>query len=337
MNIESMRTRSYRSFKVDGAELPAPARERLLAIRRFEELRAAGCAEQAALKEIGVSRHTMFRWKAALAASGQRGLAPKSTRPRHVRRRSYKTSDVKAVMDLRRKHPFMGKAPIQRMLERKGLLLSVSTVGRILSRAIASGCVPRASACEGRLEPKRRRKFNGWAQRWKYGARPRNPGQLVQIDHMTFSRDGRTIKEFRAVCPLSRFMVARVFSRATAFNARRFLDDVVEALPVPLQSIQVDGGSEFMAEFEDACEKLGIELHVLPPRRPQWNGCVERANRTARIEFWNFLDCELTVQAVSASCFSTNSSTTTKGLIPPSTTSPRTSTLSLRRLPSPVP
>ena len=95
-------------------------------------------------------------------------------------------------------------------------------------------------------------------------------------------------------------MVARVFSRATAFNARRFLDDVVEALPATLRSIQVDGGSEFMAEFEDACEKLGIELHVLPPRRPQWNGCVERANRTARIEFWNFLDCELTVQAVSA-------------------------------------
>ena len=29
MNIESMRTRPYRSFKVDGAELPAPARERL--------------------------------------------------------------------------------------------------------------------------------------------------------------------------------------------------------------------------------------------------------------------------------------------------------------------
>ena len=117
---------------------------------------------------------------------------------------------------------------------------------------------------------------------------------------MTFSRDGQTIKEFRAICPVSRFMVARVFSRATASNARRFLNEVVDAFPVPLESIQVDGGSEFMAEFEDACEKLGIELRVLPPRRPQWNGCVERANRTARIEFWNFLDCELTVKAVSA-------------------------------------
>ena len=300
MNIESMRTRSYRSFKVDDADLPEQARERLLAIRRFDELRAAGCSEQAALREIGVSRRTMFRWKAALAASGQRGLAPKSTRPRRVRGRSYKPSDVKAVMDLRRRHPFMGKAPIQRMLERKGLPLSVSTVGRIVSRAIAIGHVPRASVCEGRLQPKRRRKFKGWARRWKYGAKPRSPGQLVQVDHMTFSRDGQTLKEFRAICPLSRFMVARVFSRATAFNARRFLNDVVEALPVPLRSIQVDGGSEFMAEFEDACEKLGIELHVLPPRRPQWNGRVERANRTARIEFWNFLDCELTVSAVSS-------------------------------------
>ena len=32
MNIESMRVRSYPSFKVDDAELPAPARERLLAM-----------------------------------------------------------------------------------------------------------------------------------------------------------------------------------------------------------------------------------------------------------------------------------------------------------------
>ena len=83
-------------------------------------------------------------------------------------------------MDLRRKHPFMGKALIQRMLTRKNRHLSVSTVGRILSRATAIGHVPRASACEGRLKPRRRRKFNGWAQCWKHGVRPRRPSQLVQ-------------------------------------------------------------------------------------------------------------------------------------------------------------
>ena len=39
MKIESMRTRSYRSFKVDDADLPAEVRERLSAIRRYDELR----------------------------------------------------------------------------------------------------------------------------------------------------------------------------------------------------------------------------------------------------------------------------------------------------------
>ena len=78
--------------------------------------------------------------------------------------------------------------------------------------------------------------------------------------------------------PLCSTVAVYVFSRATAFNARRFLDAVVDVLPVALRSIQVDGGSRLMAEFEDACQRLGIELHVLPPRRPKWNGRVERAS-----------------------------------------------------------
>ena len=40
-----------------------------------------------------------------------------------------------------------------------------------------------------------------------------------------------------------------------------------------------------MAEFENECEKLGIELLVLPPRKPKLNGGVERSNRTFREDF----------------------------------------------------
>ena len=65
-------------------------------------------------------------------------------------------------------------------------------------------------------------------------------------------------------------MVARMFSRATAANATRFLTAMLEAMPFPVASIQVDGGSEFMADFERACQALRIPLDVLPPRRPQW-------------------------------------------------------------------
>ena len=201
-------------------------------------------------------------------------------------------------MDLRRKYPFMGKARLQAILARKGRRLSVSTVGRIIERALAVGAIRRASFCEGRIKPKRRRRFAKWAKRWKYGAKARRAGELVQVDHMTYTCAGQTLKEFRAVCPVSKFMVTRVYSRATAGNARRFLMDLVGALPFPLLSVQVDGGSEFMAEFENGCEETGVPLLVLPPRRPQWNGCVERANRSARTEFWSLYDGPLTVADV---------------------------------------
>jgi len=48
----------------------------------------------------------------------------------------------------------------------------------------------------------------------------------------------------------------------------------------------VDGGSEFMAEFEMACQEQGIQLFVLPPRSLKLNGCVERAQRTHTEEFY---------------------------------------------------
>ena len=63
------------------------------------------------------------------------------------------------------------------------------------------------------------------------------------------------------------------------------------------------------AGFEDACEELrrtegtltlrplAVGL-VLPPWRPPWNGCVERANRSARIAFWSHYDGPPTVASV---------------------------------------
>ncbi len=129
MNIESMRIKSYRSFKV-AEHVPAAAAQRYRTLKAYDRLRAAGCNEAVALEQLGIGRRTRYRWQAALAAGGQHALAPRSTRPRRVRRRFWTPKDVKAVLGLRRKYPFMGKARIQAMLARKGGRLSVSTVGR---------------------------------------------------------------------------------------------------------------------------------------------------------------------------------------------------------------
>ena len=41
-----------------------------------------------------------------------------------------------------------------------------------------------------------------------------------------------------------------------------------------------------MAEFEEACGELGLPLIVLPPSKPEYNGGVERENRTFQKEFY---------------------------------------------------
>lgn len=57
-------------------------------------------------------------------------------------------------------------------------------------------------------------------------------------------------------------------------------------MPFPVKAIQVDGGSEFEAIFEEECQKRDIKLFVLPPRSPKLNGAVERAHRTHTEEFY---------------------------------------------------
>ena len=45
--------------------------------------------------------------------------------------------------------------------------------------------------------------------------------------------------------------------------------------------------------------KVRSRPYVLPPRRPQWNGCVERANDSTRVEFWTLYDGDFTVAVAS--------------------------------------
>lgn len=79
---------------------------------------------------------------------------------------------------------------------------------------------------------------------------------------------------------VGRYAVLGVCSQATAGTAVAFLDELVGRMPFPVQAIQVDGGSEFMADFEEACQQRGIALYVLPPRSLKLNGRVERLNGT---------------------------------------------------------
>jgi len=179
------------------------------------------------------------------------------------------------------------------------LNLSERTVGRLLNDFIERNKILPVAWYQGRTRPKRPRSFNRHARRWKKASKAQQPGQMVQIDHMSVSvANGFMIKEFKAVCPHTRLCFMRADSSATAVGATRFLDYLIQQAPFQIESIQVDGGSAFMADFDSACEQRGILLDGLPPKSPQLNGCVERANGASRDAFYPFDLGDLNVGAL---------------------------------------
>src|SRR5882762_8663498 len=120
------------------------------------------------------------------------------------------------------------------------------------------------------------------------------PGDLVQVDTLDVRPvPGVVFKQFTARDVVSRWDVIQAHTRATASAAAEFLDTLQHRMPFPIRAVQVDGGSEFAAEFEQACQQRGLHLFVLPPRSPKLNGAVERANRTHTEEFYQVTPCSL--------------------------------------------
>lgn len=299
MQIKSLRIKSYRSWKIND-NASAEARGRLKQLEWVETLRGEGCIEATALAVVGWSRATYYRWLKRYREAGLNGLERGCRAPQGRRVCQWTKQQEQQVLHLRKRYPLWGRRKLWRVLVREqGWVLSESTVGRIVAKLVRLGRVEPVAFYYGRAKPKRRRQFTHHAKRWRYGMKANEPGELMQADHMSINfSDGGGVKEFKATCPVTKWSGLRVYSRATSRNAKRFLAYLREQAPFPIRSIQVDGGSEFRDEFEQACQDLGIPLYVLPPKKPEYNGCVERANGTSRYEFYPFYEGALTVAAM---------------------------------------
>ncbi len=126
-----------------------------------------------------------------------------------------------------------------------------------------------------------------------------NPGDIVQVDTLDIHPfPAIHFKHFTARDVVSRWDVVAVYPRARSRQAKAFLNQLIKRTPFPIRAIQVDGGSEYKAEFEDACRDLGINLFVLPPRSPKLNGRVERAHRTHLDEFYALREPESDLESL---------------------------------------
>jgi putative transposase len=257
-------------------------------VQRWEKLGSQGVSIGLRQEITGISRATYYRHKKILRKL-EKGITPPSKKPKCLNKPRWGESHKQLVLQIRRANPTYGKEKIAIILKRDHhQTISQSTVGRILKFLKEKGLITRSISA---LRTKRKRVFKKHAKPWEFkDYKTMVLGERVQIDHMTVTKNGITFKHFQAWERKSKYIAAAVYSNAKASSARRFLIDFVRQAPIIIESIQVDGGSEFMAEFEDACAQLNIPLIVLPPKKPEYNGGVERGNRTFREEFYNRTD-----------------------------------------------
>lgn len=291
--------RVYQVNKIDETEYSQKVYERLEKIKIFDKLKKEGCSLETVVEALKTPQSTLYRWKKNYKIFGLIGLEDESKRPNNSRKHSWKLSNMQKILELRRKNPLYGKAKIAVLLKREyGIILPESTVGRIINYYIKREQIKPAFFYykKKRIRP---RTFDNHAKRWKYGMKATKPGELFQIDHMTVSMaPGRQVKHFQGICPITKMVVEQAYCQATSDVARQFLEHVRSSLPFGITSIQVDGGSEFKKDFEQACMDFGISLWVLPPKSPEKNGNVERANGSAKYEFYAFYCGDFTIHSL---------------------------------------
>lgn len=266
---------------------PELSREAKKRLKWFDHYRDHGNNASFTCRHFGISRQTFYRWKRRFRPGAHATLENRSCTPKHSRERTWTTDEILAVQRVRTDlvSCTWGKAKIQVVLARSGWVLAVSRVGRILTYLKRRGLLQQPARRPGLI--RRRLHPRPYAIRKPRGYPVRFPGDLVQLDTLDIRPlPGRVLKQFTAYDVISRWTIADLHNRATARTARDALQAVLDRMPFHVNAIQIDGGSEFMGEFETACKELGLHLFVLPPRSPKLNGGVERANRTYTEEFW---------------------------------------------------
>ena len=290
MQIKGLHKNIYRLYAYARTQecLEVYRQKYLHQVQRWEKLGSEGVSLDLRQEIVGISRATYYRYRKILRKL-EKGIAPPSKKPKRLNKPRWGESHKQLVLQIRRANPTYGKEKIAIILKRDHhQTISQSTVGRILKFLKEKGLISRSISA---LRTKRKRVFKKHAKPWEFkDYKTMELGERVQIDHMTVTKNGITFKHFQAWERNSKYIDAVVYSNAKASSARRFLIDFVKQAPIKIESIQVDGGSEFMAEFEDACAQLKIPLIVLPPKKPEYNGGVERGNRTFREEFYNRAD-----------------------------------------------
>jgi len=110
-------------------------------------------------------------------------------------------------------------------------------------------------------------------------------GFLLCLDTIEIHWNGIKRYIFTVIDHYSKVAYARMYKRASSYNATDFLNRMLYLVNENIENIQTDNGSEFQRYFNHACQEFNLTRYYLRVRTPKDNAVNERFNRTLEDEF----------------------------------------------------
>lgn len=261
-------------------------RQRLFLLRLGKKL-----GVKQACTQMGKHRSYYYYWKKRYEEEGWRGLQDSPKTP-HTQPRLTPSEIVQAVIKMRKRTGY-GKERLYDELKDRGLVVPVSTIGKILDR-------------EGLLV--RRRTF----KTQKKHTRSYNliyPGQRVQMDIKYVPSEkcpfGKQYYQYTVKDECTRMRYLTWHDSIWTQKAVETLREAGEFFGYKIDCVQTDNGIEFTfdytaqltAQHKEAkehpldvyCREKNIRHKLIPPGEKEINGKVERSHRTDDEEFYRRL------------------------------------------------
>jgi transposase InsO family protein len=242
-------------------------RTRLKWVQLYQSTNDAGLV----CRRCGISRPTLRKWWRRFQTDGEDGLHEHSRCPRKTPPPKVTEHYEKLILQFRRERNLGAKRIQAELLRHHDWRISTATIWKVLARH--------------QVPPLRRHRTPQSPIRY---SRP-VPGERVQVDTTKIAPG---IYQYTAIDDCTRFRVLGIYSRRTAKNSVRFLEErMIDEFPFPIQRIQSDRGGEFFGlKFQKAMQNNSIKFRPIRPRSPHLNGKVERSQKTDKIEFYTTVD-----------------------------------------------
>jgi len=252
------------------------------------------------VKVCPYSERSIKRWIKAFKEGGIEALEPKSTKPK-TQPNETPIRVKERVIDLR-KETGLCALKIHWRLEKQGLVVPVSTIGKILK------------------DENLVRKYRVKRIKYKYIKAERKAGELFEIDvkYVPGSLNDKEYFQYTAIDTASRWRYLRIFDEQSSFNTIEFLKDVISRFEHKISGLKTDNHSTFtnlytgtnqrsdmtvktLHPLDVFCHQQDIVHYLIDRGKPAQNGAVERSHREDqrfydRNEFKNIKDLKIKIK-----------------------------------------